>query len=965
MAAPSGSAPAVQQSMPLMASFVHKTTGATTADAGEHRYLWIRFDNDAFASKLKTFQSWIGMDTVGTKLVFSWTDIVALWSEVGRIGDDIVAYAIVGWLISPSALARGLEVVLADMPTTAHTRPQGIRFIQHKCRDLPKGELSKLTLTSADLISRSNNYLPEWQTITYGHAHQLGVEPIIGWLHYYDPKFMRGEDYASSLLWEVRKYLVTVQHLIEENTAPERPPPARVPDAVYAQQGDAQPSNEDAIAAAMDEWNDHAHRPQPDNVDPATVRYNVANAIGSNQYHSDIKLRVELEEGPARRTAAIFEIYALDTGIDGTASGMRSRYHGVVSAIAKHGDVSPLEELFGDAHLSFPAFLVAVKELGQLLLSEERQKDAFLYTPQGARALNNALKPYAAFLDHVRGESSGGAAGKPPVAGLLERLSDHIADNAATRGVSAISAGDGAATSTSMGGASAAGKHVNTWLKAAAMAENAQVIFWVVAMLKKGATSIEVHQAVFVASNEEHPKWKSTGFLHAMGWGFINASLVNADLAPVYEYSSDHYLGKYLAHMIVAAMKRSNLLSDNQVSYLKGYSLERLASKLRSGDWSKLDLVNDVDLAIQGRLAELTYGTPPAAVPYEVILTNTTSVARAITITKAIFEALGMQRDGPCSLASLMTTRNNEAQASTSVPTEVLAKCMKSNSELYKLGYTLAGNDYHATRGAISVHRPLPDTNYKAEDLEPAEALHDRAMALLVRITEEAQARSFLGDLAVSKETRLLGVTAADAASALIMQQHVAAGASTQKTKEKKEKDAGGVAPGAAGGATPGTKRQKEELDVEQEAKRRKELDDQSRAKAKALEEEFDKADKVEILGRPSEKQTMWVGPRGYDFSALKEAHGTDVCWPAIVGRACGSTKEKRDEYERKLCPHSEEEHPNGCQAHILPEGCGMAKFRIDNKTEKGAGGKGKGGGKGKSKGRGGKGKGKGGAKRK
>ena len=33
--------------MPLMASFVHKTTGVVTANADEHRYLWIRFDNDA------------------------------------------------------------------------------------------------------------------------------------------------------------------------------------------------------------------------------------------------------------------------------------------------------------------------------------------------------------------------------------------------------------------------------------------------------------------------------------------------------------------------------------------------------------------------------------------------------------------------------------------------------------------------------------------------------------------------------------------------------------------------------------------------------------------------------------------------------------------------------------------------------------------------------------------------------
>ena len=70
--------------MPLMASFVHKSTGAVTAVEGDHRWLWIRFDNDAFASKLKDFQPWLGIGTVGTALVYAWTDIVAFWSEVGR-----------------------------------------------------------------------------------------------------------------------------------------------------------------------------------------------------------------------------------------------------------------------------------------------------------------------------------------------------------------------------------------------------------------------------------------------------------------------------------------------------------------------------------------------------------------------------------------------------------------------------------------------------------------------------------------------------------------------------------------------------------------------------------------------------------------------------------------------------------------------------------------------------------------
>ena len=140
--------------MPLNASFVHKTTGVTTEDASDHGWRWIRFDNDAFASKLTAFQPWVGSATVGSKLVHSWADVVALWSEVGRIGGDIVAYVIAAQLISPGALARGLELVLADMPTTAHTRPQGIRFAQHKLRELSFGGVIS---SDRELANRARN----------------------------------------------------------------------------------------------------------------------------------------------------------------------------------------------------------------------------------------------------------------------------------------------------------------------------------------------------------------------------------------------------------------------------------------------------------------------------------------------------------------------------------------------------------------------------------------------------------------------------------------------------------------------------------------------------------------------------------------------------------------------------------------------------------------------------------------
>ena len=945
--------------MPIMASFVHVTTGADTANADDHKYKWMRFTSDDLSSGVKIFQPWLKTTTVGTVTVYSWTDIVALWAEVGRIGDDISARELAGEPVSPDAVARGLAVALQGMPATACTRPQGVRFMQHNCRDLPAEKLAELTLTAADLLSRDTTYLPAWQSATYGHASQLGVPSVLGWLYYYDPQFMRGETDASQKLWDLREY-ATIQKTLPENHASERPNPPSVPTPADAANP---PSNHAAIEAAVDNWEEHRRTPHPDSVDPEMAMYVVVDLLSSNQYQADWRLRPELPEGPPRDAAAAFEIYSSGASLDGTTSGMRSRIRGAVSALAAEGETAPLEQLLDDKSISAPAYLVAFKELAQLLLSEERQKDAHLYTPHGARALNNALKPYAAFLDHIRSEAPAeGAAAQPSVERLLERLTEHIANTSATHGVAAAAGGGGAMITSSAGGAPAAGKHVGyaAWQKAASLQVNAQVLFWLDSLVKKGATSLQIHRAIFVCSNKDHPKWTSTGFLHAIGWGTINAALVDSNLSAIYEYATNHYIGLYLAHMIVAAMRRSNLLTEEQVEHLKGFSLEQLASKLRAGDWATLDLVNTADLAIQGRLAELTYRKPPPSIPYAVTLTDPSSVTRIIVIVKAIFEALGMQRDGDNSVAGLMHSLNTEVVASTATPTVVLAKRLMSNAQLYKLALKLAGRDYHAARGAVSVHHDLPSTNFKEEDIGPAQKLHTRQMDLLVKLTEEQQARDFLGGLDTT-DTLALGESSATAASALIIRQHAGGTAGAGKKQ--------------AGDDVAGGKRQRgEQEDADTDEKKRKssehqkELDEKSRAKVKALAEAFDSATKTEITGKPTEQQAISFVGRSFDLTALRDKYGTDKCWPAIIAGSCGATPEKRLEYARKCCPQEADTHPDQCDAHTLPDGCRLSQFRLDKpgRASKSTGVKGKGGGKGKGKGRGGgKGKGKSGGRRK
>ena len=103
--------------MPIMASFVHVTTGADTANADDHKWKWMRFASDDLSSWVKIFQPWLKTNTVGTVTVYSWTDIVALWAEVGATHCAAPRLMVVNTLHLPAALHAQ-----SDPPTLEVTR---------------------------------------------------------------------------------------------------------------------------------------------------------------------------------------------------------------------------------------------------------------------------------------------------------------------------------------------------------------------------------------------------------------------------------------------------------------------------------------------------------------------------------------------------------------------------------------------------------------------------------------------------------------------------------------------------------------------------------------------------------------------------------------------------------------------------------------------------------------------------
>ena len=935
-----------------MASFVNPASGESTTDAGVHLFKWVVVSDDDLSKNLKEIQPWITTTTMNGTVWYAWADLVVEWLEFGVTGDAIAPRLALAEVIGPAAVVRGLLTILDPMPKEALTRSQFARLARHRARRLPEAGVAEITLRVADLIPRPTLYLPAWQHITYAEADSMGGGMFLSWWYFYDSESARGQSDASFLLNQVRAFAVT-QGLLAENLLPPRPP-LPIPDPVASATAGAPPVNQDAIEAALAAAEHDRRMEQPDAIDPQTVRFAVLDLAAYNPFQIDYCYRSEAMEGPPRRAAATMEVASLRLSIGGGHLGVRARLQSIVSAAIPEGEVNhllTLTRMEGDV-LQPPSYAPFLKDLAQILLPSEAAKEEVLLTPQGIRTLNVALSKHAAFIDHQLNTTSSEGDHRPSTRDVLEWLTRRTAENPAVVGGSLAYAASNPAAAASVNVAGSAGKGLNNaaYFAAAQKPENAQVMIWVASITADPAsTSVDVHQAIFVVKNTDHPTWVPTGFLHALGWGTINAAVIDPKLAAVYEYSSNKYIGIYLCYRISHAMQRARLLTEEQVSYLKGFSLEELAKAVRSNDWSKLDVVNLIDYEIQRKLAEMTWLDAPAATPFELTLTDTAMVTRATCLIKALFEAFGMQRDGDLSIAKLCTDLNTEVIANTAMPTKVLTKMIEANVAIYQYAFTLAGRDYAACRGATNVHMLLPPTNYKREDLQPHLDARTRKMEQLHKVMVEMGARKQIGADVGSFDASQGGVEAAVAAIRSGYYAKTKAGKATGSTatdaEAKRQREAEG-----AEAETKKAKLEKEKAD--KEAARKAESAEKSRAKRAADAAAFDAATCAPIEGLPP-NQTLTFGTRTFDFHALTEKWGTDRCWPAIIAYQCGADHATGLKYARKCCPQNDTVHPDGCAEHTAPSGFKLSEFRTDKPkpaSGKGKGGKSGGGGKGKGK---------------
>ena len=581
-----------------MAYFVDPRTGLTTTDPRVHGFLWIATGDPELTELLTIWQNWLKTTlAINGMVMLSYTDILTLYSEIMLVSQAAAERPFIPEPPGPVAAIRGLRSAIFEDKPQVMNRAQGAKYLSLRQRSFTSEQTTACTLQLADLVVRQSTWIPEWQLITYNQAATTGGGQVVGWVCFYDPMAIRDGSVASGALENVRAQAVRV-FMIPPNIAPPRPPP-------LVQMGPLAQVQQQLADAAL-----HAHvmAPHPDSIAAQDVKERVLTLMSMNQFQSTPQLRVDHPEGPARQNACAEEIGTMSAGINGTNSAMKQRIYSVISAATGHLESNPLLEFLGKGNTSIGQLLDALKDMAQNLLTLDQQKDVFLFTVQGIRALNNALHSHTAFFEHIRSSAASAGGSQPSIAEMLELLTKRCSDAASHGGP--IVASDGA--HHAQGQTPRATHASQAVLAAAALKQNAQVLIWAVEILADPNTrSIDLHRALFICANAAHPDWISSGLLHALAFGNINATLIDHKLCLVYEYSTDHYIGIYLCHMLVASAVRAKLLTEAQAKQLVGFSLTALAKSVRSNDWAPMDIVNDADLAIRAELNRQRLLPPP------------------------------------------------------------------------------------------------------------------------------------------------------------------------------------------------------------------------------------------------------------------------------------------------------------------------------------------------------------------
>ena len=467
------------------------------------------------------------------------------------------------------------------------------------------------------------------------------------------------------------------------------------------------------------------------------------------------------------------------------------------------------------------------------------------------------------------------------------------------------------------------GSWLNRALAEANMGNNYAILQELTADLADPMVESElVHEAIFRGCTETAPTRRATGFLHACAWGNINAGTLNPAWALLHVFATDVAIGRYIAKMIVACMKRVHYLSDKQTRLLRGLSMTKVAATLRSGAWGELDIPNDVFGVISTRLAECGGGDAPPATRSALVYADPTDNARVPVVIGALMEAFGMQSKGDGSLRSAFEEANAGLAGNSHFPPQALADLLKANQKYWKALLQETCDHYHPTRTGANLKAELPLQNVRSGAASGPKQDYDllfdnylEASALVGLQNKMAGSASSVGGAAVQ--------------AALLLLSGKPAGEKQQRhEKGRADKDA-------------------------DDAQRKDFAEKQKRADAERLQR-YESAGAGEMTGT-ADAAVFRFGQSSWNATEAAKAW-PGKCVPWHCAESCGKG------LGAKACPeHDHPDHVAGGAAHTLDEGMPRpSKFNLRDASRKrpldskGGSGKGKGG---RGKGKGGRGK--------
>jgi len=349
---------------------------------------------------------------------------------------------------------------------------------------------------------------------------------------------------------------------------------------------------------------------------------------------TDPALEKYVAVGVAREVQAQVELREARHASDGSKTYTRNRV-----LLFLQADAKVLYNML-QHHDSYPQLLSLLEALAAARPALNLTPNAGLYTPHGLRQLNQSYSDMSRVVEVAQ------AAGKTAAQDLATYIARCARDGTGAPGNASIGAPGGAGESETARGAGAAGAAAR--LEAAKLdGDNPAILADVVTLLKKESHDpLDVMELLLRGRSTAHPDRKPTKLTHLLAYGLVQASLIDAELAPIDIYSK-LYLGDYFARHIAAKVVQKGLATT---AIMKGLKLDDWAEAMRGDEWrQQADAVNKLLVPVFEKIhiAKPTAENQVQRVAIQQVYKDLVALDKLTWLIGAAFEAAGLQSSGP------------------------------------------------------------------------------------------------------------------------------------------------------------------------------------------------------------------------------------------------------------------------------------------------------------------------------